>query len=104
VGLSFPAFGFGMSEQKRLGWTRARNPRTALGSETKKRRSQVFSHLKRPRIGQNELAGGPKASASHSDFLAGNFSYGAIPLPTFLPLFLFGLRELALQLQWQCPD
>jgi hypothetical protein len=35
MGLSFPAFGFRIPEQK-LGLARARNPKTALGSETEK--------------------------------------------------------------------
>jgi hypothetical protein len=63
----------------------------------------VFSHLKWPGIGQNELAGGPQV------LLTATFWPAASPVArfhcqTFLPLFLFGPRELALPWPFSVPD
>jgi hypothetical protein len=73
------------------GWTGPgpKQPKTALGSETKKRGGQPLPHLKRPGVGQNELASGPEVLLTTAAF--------------FLPLLrLFEPRQLALK--WQCPD
>jgi hypothetical protein len=62
-----------MPEQKGWAVLEPETPRP-LSDLKQKRGGQAFSHLKWPGIGQNELAGGPKESASHSGFLADNFS------------------------------
>jgi hypothetical protein len=102
VGLSFPAFGFRIPEQK--GWAE-------LEPENPKPLSDLKQKKKRPGVFPFKVAGNwPKRagwrpqsqSASHSGFLAENFSRARFHCQTFLPLFLFGPRELALQ--WQCPD
>jgi hypothetical protein len=78
-----------MPEQK--GWAGLEpeeTPKTALRSETKKKR--------RPGVFSFKVAGNwPKRavwrpqSASHSGFLTDNFSEGAIPLPNFFaPIFI----------------
>jgi hypothetical protein len=79
VGLSSPAFGFRMPEQK--GWA-------GLEPETPK----PLSDLKQKKwlgIGQNELAGGPKALLTAA-FWPITFPRARFHCPTFCPYFCLG--------------
>jgi hypothetical protein len=77
-----------MLEQKRVDWTRAKNSKAALGSETKKGGPAVFPF--KVAGSWPKRAGWRPQGASHSGFLAGNFPQGAIPLPNFFaPAFIW---------------
>jgi hypothetical protein len=91
-----------MPEQKSWAGLEPETPKPLSDLKQKKRGGRAFSHLKWPEIGQNELAGGPKALLK-AIFWSVTFPRALrFHCPTFLPLFLFGPRGLALQ--WQCPD
>ena len=100
VGLSFPAFGFRMPEQKGWAELELETPKPLSDLKQKKRSPGVFSFEVAGNC-QNELAGGPKVLLT-ATFWPTTFPGSRFHCPTFLPLILFGPRELALQ--WQCPD
>jgi hypothetical protein len=83
TGLSFSAFGFINRMSEPSGWTELEPgyPKTALGSETKKkRRPAVFPFKFR--------VAGPR-SASHSYLLADSFPQGTTPMPKCpAPIFI----------------
>jgi hypothetical protein len=84
VGLSFPAFGFRMPEQK--GWTLL-EPETPkpLPDLEQKRGGQPFPHSNWQGAGQKSWLAAPGCIISHSGPLADNFSQGTIPLPKCFP-------------------
>ena len=100
VGLSFPAFGFRMPEQKGWAELELETPKQLSDLKQKKRSPGIFSFEVAGNC-QNELAGGPKVLLT-ATFWPTSFPGARFHCPTFLPLILFGPRELALQ--WQCPD
>ena len=100
VGLSFPAFGLRMPEQKGWAELELETPKPLSDLKQKKRSPGVFSFEVAGNC-QNELAGGPKVLLT-ATFWPTTFPRVRFHCPTFLPLILFGPRELALQ--WQCPD
>jgi hypothetical protein len=92
-----------MLEQK--GWA-------GLEPETPKPLSDLKQKKRRPGIFSFKVAGiwpkragwlaAPKKALLTAAFWPTTFPRAQFHCPTFLPLFLFGPRELALQ--WQCPD
>jgi hypothetical protein len=84
-----------MPEQKGWAGLEPETPKPPSGLK-QKRGGQAFSHLKWPGVGQNELAGGPKVLLT-ATFWPTTFPRARFHYPTFLPLILFGPRELALQ-------